>query len=136
MRKSAVCGMAACVFCLASFAPALGEEASGNGRLKGKLMDFAGKPIALARIELKYVEPLPVQGTSAAPAAAGEPPASTLVTKTNKKGLWGYGGLSSGVWEVTALADGYLPVSRRCAVSQVWTKSLVLLEAEKKPTQP
>jgi len=99
-------------------------------------MDFAGKPIALARIELKYVEPSPVPGASAAPVAVGKPPASPLVTKTNKKGLWTYGGLESGVWEVTALADGYLPVSRRCTVSQVWTKSLVLLEAEKKPTQP
>ncbi len=128
--------MAAGVFCFASFAPAFGEKASGNGRLKGKLMDFAGKPIALARIELKYLEPLPVPGASAAPVAAGKPPASALVTKTNKKGLWGYGRLASGVWEVTALADGYLPVSRRCTVSQVWTKSLVLLEAEKKPTQP
>jgi hypothetical protein len=132
MSKSTVRWLSVFILGLGPLALALDVPGIWQGQLKGKLMDFAGKPIASARIEIRYMGPATGPGASATQ-APGKPSASPLVTKTNRKGWWSFRGLESGVWEVTALADCYQPVSRKCSVSQVWDNSLVLLEVEKKP---
>lgn len=70
----------------------------GSGRLAGKVLDEAGKPIEGVRIKLFLPE-----GNGG------------LEVTSNKKGDWSAGGIGSGNWQVDFTKDGY--ETRRIAVA-------------------
>jgi tetratricopeptide (TPR) repeat protein len=62
----------------------------GTGRMAGKVMDEAGKPIEGVKVKLFL------------PAGNGGTEATS-----NKKGEWGVGGINSGAWQVDFIKEGY-----------------------------
>lgn len=69
----------------------------GSGRMVGKVTDEAGKP--LEGVKVRIFLPAANGGTD---------------TTSNKKGDWGFGGITSGAWQVDFVKPGY--VTRRVTV--------------------
>ncbi len=130
MRKSAACFLSVCVLCLIPPALAFGQIELANGSLHGIVTDDAGKPIASAKIELKYVISL----ISYLRKLAEKPDTSPAVTAiTDKHGRWTHSRLRPGVWDVYASAQGYFPASRKAAVTHLHGSTFVLLKLERTP---
>lgn len=74
-------------------------QSRGDGRMTGKVVDEAGKPIQ--DVEVRAVK-------------AGE--SQVFATKTDKKGEWTLGGLAGGQWNVDFLKPGLETVQRTAQV--------------------
>jgi tetratricopeptide (TPR) repeat protein len=74
-------------------------QSRGNGRINGKVVDEAGKPVI--DVEVKAVK-------------VGE--SQVFATKTDKKGEWALGGLSAGEWNLDFVKPGLETVQKAMAV--------------------
>lgn len=74
-------------------------QSRGSGRINGKIVDEAGKPIT--DVEVKAVK-------------VGE--SEVFATKTDKKGEWAIGGLASGEWNLDFVKPGLETVQKAMAV--------------------
>jgi tetratricopeptide (TPR) repeat protein len=75
---------------LAVASPALAQDWRGAGRMEGRVLDADGKPLPGVTVKLN----LPERGGG-------------TTVKTDKKGHWAVGGITSGAWEVDFEAPGY-----------------------------
>lgn len=80
-----------------------GQTARGKARQAGVVVDQEGNPVVEAKVTLEYM---------------GEDERK-LETKTNKKGEWSFLGLGTGQWRITAVKDGYIPLSIDIYVRQL-----------------
>ena len=74
-------------------------QSRGNGRINGKVVDEAGKPVM--DVEVKAVK-------------VGE--SQVFATKTDKKGEWALGGLSAGEWNLDFVKPGLETVQKAMPV--------------------
>jgi tetratricopeptide (TPR) repeat protein len=109
--------------------PSLNAQRLGKARLKGSLVDDQGKPVKGATIAIKYAGSINRQGQFV-PAPADMAPIK-YETKSDKKGNWYFTNLGSGVWDVSAKVEGYVPVAKRVPVSQVRVNKPVSLKLSK-----
>jgi tetratricopeptide (TPR) repeat protein len=79
------------------------QSARGKGRLAGEIMGTDGKPIGGAKISIEFLK------------GGG----TTFDTKSNKKGVWGFLGLGTGQWRLTATAEGYAPFTTDLFIQQL-----------------
>jgi len=110
------------ILCLAAAiitVPALAQAGHGTARLGGVVVDKDGKPVPSATITAVL--------TSST--ASGV----TFETVSDNKGEWGFLGLGTGNWSITASAKGYLPVSVPCYVRQLERNPKVTIKVEKEP---
>lgn len=91
------------------------QAGRGKARLGGIVIDEARNPISSAKIVIQFFQDQSVQRE----------------TTTNKKGEWGFLGLGSGNWRITATAQGYQPLSRDVTVSQLEINPKVVLVMKK-----
>ena len=75
---------------LAVTVPAVAQDWKGAGRMEGRVLDPDGKPLAGVTVKLN----LPERGGG-------------TTVKTDKKGHWAVGAITSGAWEVDFEAPGY-----------------------------
>src|SRR6185295_7934775 len=71
--------------------PALAQDWKGMGRLEGRVLDADGKPLPDVSVKLN----LPSRGGG-------------TTVKTDKKGHWAIGGITSGAWQVDLEAPGFV----------------------------
>lgn len=69
------------------------QAGRGKGRIGGVVVDETGNPIPSAKIVVQFQKNTEVKQE----------------TTTNKKGEWSIIGLGTGMWKVTASAEGYIP---------------------------
>ena len=91
------------------------QAGRGKARLGGIVIDEAKNPISSAKIVIQFFQDQSVQRE----------------TTTNKKGEWGFLGLGSGNWRITATAQDYQPLSRDVTVSQLDINPKVVLVMKK-----
>ncbi len=91
------------------------QAGRGKARLGGIVIDEARNPISSAKIVIQFFQDQSVQRE----------------TTTNKKGEWGFLGLGSGNWRITATAQDYQPLSRDVTVSQLDINPKVVLVMKK-----
>lgn len=72
---------------------AYGQAGRGKGRLNGLVVDDEGKPVPGAKVVLQFTREKGIQ----------------FETTSNKKGEWAFLGLGSGLWLITASAEGFMP---------------------------
>jgi Tfp pilus assembly protein PilF len=94
---------------------AVGQAGRGTARLSGSVVDKDGKPVPGAKVAAVFDQ----EG------------GSTFETVTDKKGEWGFVGVGTGSWTVTASFKGYLPVSVRAYTRQLDKNPKVVLKLEK-----
>jgi tetratricopeptide (TPR) repeat protein len=75
---------------LALTVPALAQDWKGTGRMEGRVLDAEGKALPGVLVKLN----LPERGGG-------------TTVKTDKKGHWAIGGITSGAWEIDFEAPGY-----------------------------
>jgi len=92
-----------------------GQGGRGKGRLAGSVVDDAGHPVAGAKIVLQYLDK----------------DMGRFETVADKDGHWSYVGLATGLWNVSASADGYSTVHRDVTVRQLSENPRVPLVLEK-----
>lgn len=91
------------------------QAGRGKARISGIVVDEDGNPIQSAKVEAMFLK-------------------SELVkreTTTNKKGEWALLGLGTGVWRVTASADGYIPTYIETFVKQLVKNPKITLTLKK-----
>jgi tetratricopeptide (TPR) repeat protein len=87
----------------------MAQEWAGRGRLTGKVVDEAGKPIQGAKVYMRMTEePIDVENL-------GEGP---KVMETDGKGKWSVLGLASGAWRVLIVKDGLMPSEGQVRVNE------------------
>lgn len=111
---SRAAALAAALFMIAGLA--FGQAGRGSARLGGSVVDKDGKPIQGAKVTAKFDQ------------SGG----STFETVTDKRGDWGFIGVGTGSWIVTAAAEGYLPVSVSAYTRQLDKNPKVVIKLEKK----
>ncbi len=94
----------------------LAQAGRGTARMYGLVLDPAGKPVAGAQVTAVYAQ------------SGG----STFETKTDKKGEFTFMGVGTGNWDVTVVAQGYLPITQRLYTSQLNKNPKFTLKLEKK----
>src|SRR5688572_21090432 len=85
----------ACVMFLGA-EPVCAQEWKGLGRVAGKVVDEAGKPVEGVIVK------------AVLPASQNRGPADS---KTNNKGDWAVGGIARGLWALDFVKDGYQTMS-------------------------
>ncbi len=95
---------------------ALAQAGRGTGRMNGVVLDPAGKPVGGAKVTAVYTQ------------SGG----STFETKTDKKGEFTFMGVGTGNWDVTVVAQGYLPVTQRLYTSQLNKNPKFTIQLQKK----
>jgi tetratricopeptide (TPR) repeat protein len=100
---------------LFSAAGALAQAGRGTARLAGVVVDPDGKPIPSAKIVLTFTREQNVNQE----------------TTTNKNGEWGFMGIGTGDWVVTASAPGFVQASQSIYVSQLKLTPKVTLVMER-----
>jgi len=93
----------------------LAQGGSGKGRLKGKVLDENGNPIENAKIVFTSAR---YQGVS-------------FETTSDKKGKWAFIGLGSGMWRVSATAEGYSPAYKETNVKQLQKNPEIIIVLKK-----
>lgn len=107
------------------FSAASGPAQAGRGiaRLAGVVVDSSGKPVPSAKVVLVFAQDENIK----------------LETTSNKKGEWGFLGIGTGNWTVTASAPGFAAASRKCQVSQLAQENpsvILKLQKSEKGTAP
>ncbi len=98
---------------------ALGQAGRGIGRLAGVVLDLEGNPLVGAKVTLEFTQEANLK----------------FEGKTDKKGEWSFLGLGTGSWTLTAVAEGYDPVSQAVQVSQLNINPKVTIRL-RKATRP
>jgi tetratricopeptide (TPR) repeat protein len=88
---------------LLSVGSAAAQAGRGTARLGGVVLDSEGKPVPSAKVVLVFAKDENVRQE----------------TTCNKNGEWGFLGLGTGTWTVTASAPGFVPASQTSYVSQL-----------------
>lgn len=88
-------------------AGAAAQAGRGIARLGGVVLDSEGKPIPSAKVVITLAQDENVKQETA----------------TNKNGEWGFLGLGTGNWNVTASASGFVPATQTCYISQLAQKN-------------
>jgi len=104
-------------------ASSLAQAGRGIARLAGVVVDSSGKPIPSAKVVLVFAQDENVKQE----------------TTSNKKGEWGFLGIGTGNWMVTASAPGYVVASQKCQVSQLAQENptvILKLQKAEKGTAP
>ena len=112
---------------------ALGQAGHGKGRLSGIVVDENGIPVASASIVLRLRELGARAGFGRQASSVRE--SAVFETVTDKKGVWAYNGLATGIWEVRASKEGYDWASRQVQVSQLSGNPVVKLRLDKLKTE-
>ena len=94
---------------------AFGQAGRGSARLNGSVVDKDGKPVVGAKVTAKF----------------DQPGGSSFETVSDKKGDWGFIGVGTGSWIVTAAAQGYLPVTVSAYTRQLDKNPKVVIKLEK-----
>ncbi len=95
---------------------ALAQAGRGTARMNGIVLDLSDKPVAGAKVTAVYTQ------------SGG----STFETKTDKKGEFTFMGVGTGNWDVTVVAEGFLPVTQRLYTSQLNKNPKFTIKLEKK----
>ncbi len=80
--------------------PAAAQDWKGYGRIEGRVLDAAGKPLVRVKVKLNLPE-----------RKAGGPTAST-----DAKGRWAVAGITAGAWEIDYEAEGYATLKARVSL--------------------
>ncbi len=91
------------------------QEGRGMGRINGIVQDEAGAPIANAKIKVTSLAEIKVE----------------FDTTSNETGKWAILGLGTGMWRVTASAEGYYPAYTDIDVKQLKRNPEVILTLKK-----
>lgn len=110
-------------------ASALGQAGYGKGQLSGIIVDEDAKPVAAAKIVLRLVERGVKSGFRSRASSISE--SVVFETVTDKKGVWVYTGLTTGIWEVRAFKAGYDSASRKVQVYQLTGNPSVKLRIDR-----
>jgi len=105
--------LAAAVLFAAGFVAA--QAGRGVGRLNGSVTDLDGNPIEGAKVHIVFSQN---EGLK-------------FDTVTNKKGEWSFLGLGTGMWNMTAYAKNYDPVTQGLNVSQLSQNPKVQIKLKK-----
>ncbi len=105
--------LAAAVLFAAGFVAA--QAGRGVGRLNGSVTDLDGNPIEGAKVRIVFSQN---EGLK-------------FDTVTNKKGEWSFLGLGTGMWNMTAYAKNYDPVTQGLNVSQLSLNPKVQIKLKK-----
>jgi len=92
-----------------------GQAGRGKGRLNGLVVDEEGKPVAGAKVVIQFTREKGIQFESI----------------TNKKGEWAFLGLGSGLWIVTATAEGFMSSFKEVNVSQIEANPKLVITLKK-----
>lgn len=95
---------------------ALAQAGRGTARMNGIVLDPGGKPVVGAKVTAVYTQ------------SGG----STFEATTDKKGEFTFMGVGTGNWDVTVVAQGYLPVTQRLYTSQLNKNPKFTIKLEKK----
>jgi tetratricopeptide (TPR) repeat protein len=101
------------LFLLLAAAALLGQAGLGQIRLTGQVKADDGNPIKGAQVVIRWLQSERTSGRIF-PKPNPRPETAVFETRTDKKGFWSYTGLTSGLWLVTASADGYNSAFRTC----------------------
>ncbi|MFB3854223.1 MAG: tetratricopeptide repeat protein [Vicinamibacterales bacterium] len=93
---------------------ALAQDWRGNGRLMGKVVDEAGKPIEGVSVRAYY------------PSVVG-----ALEAKTNRRGEWSVDDVAEGSWKITFEKEGYHPAESSAEVDESGRSSALTTKLEK-----
>lgn len=91
------------------------QAGRGKGRLRGKVVDSEGDPIPSAKIVVEFLENQEFK----------------METETDNKGEWIVFGLGTGMWRVTASAEGFIPVYTDVYVRQLERNKPITLTLKK-----
>ncbi|MFB0565568.1 MAG: tetratricopeptide repeat protein [Candidatus Aminicenantaceae bacterium] len=91
------------------------QAGRGRGRISGVVEDEDGKVIQSAQVVVEFLRSEGIKKE----------------TTTNKKGEWAVLGLGTGMWRVTASADGYIPASTKVYVRQLQMNPKISLTLKK-----
>jgi len=91
------------------------QAGRGRGRIAGVVVDEDGNSIKSAKVVIQFIKYEQVE----------------LETTTNKKGEWAFLGLGTGMWRVTASADGYIPTYVEIGVRQLQKNPKITLTLKK-----
>jgi len=114
---------------------AFGQSGRGQGRLRGRVTDKAGNPVASAKIQLTMADTTDPFGNMAW-RQVEKRDSAYFETTTDKKGRWSYNGLATGIWRITASAKGYFSAWGEFSVFQLEQNKIVSLQLEKLPELP
>ncbi|MEW6455567.1 MAG: tetratricopeptide repeat protein [Acidobacteriota bacterium] len=92
-----------------------GQAGRGKGRINGVILDEQGNPVLGAKVVIQYSQDQTVQRE----------------ISTDKKGQWAFLGLGSGIWKITASAEGYIPTTTATNVSQLGINPKITLTLKK-----
>ncbi len=105
---------------LFSAAGAQAQAGRGVARLGGVVVDPNGKPIPSAKVVLTFAKDENVKKE----------------TTSNKNGEWGFIGIGTGDWTVTASAPGFVPASQTVYISQLQIVPKVTIKLKKGEKAP
>jgi len=80
--------------------PTAAQDWKGYGRIEGRVLDAAGKPLGRVKVKLNLPE-----------RKAGGPTATT-----DAKGRWAVAGITAGAWEIDYEAEGYATLKARVSL--------------------
>lgn len=104
------------VLVLLTFISYLSAQAGrGTARIEGVVLDKDGNPIKSAKIVIELIKNEQIKRESTA----------------NKKGEWAFLGLGTGMWRVTASADGYIPSYMDVYIRQLQKNPKITLTLKK-----
>lgn len=116
MRKNALLKFSLILlFTLLSLHYAAAQAGRGKARIAGVVLDEQGNPIASAKVVIELT---------------GREQAERETT-ADQKGEWGFLGLGSGNWRITATATGYVPTTMNFFVSQIGRNPKITLTLKK-----
>lgn len=95
---------------------ALAQAGRGTARMGGIVVDKDGKPIVSAKVTATF----------------DQPGGSTFEATTDKRGEFGFMGVGTGNWMLTASAKGYLPVTVSFYVRQLAKNPRLTIKMEKR----
>jgi tetratricopeptide (TPR) repeat protein len=121
MRTNVLSKTALMIFIvLFSAAGAQAQAGRGVARLGGVVVDPEGKPIPSAKVVLAFVKDENVKKE----------------TTSNKNGEWGFMGIGTGDWMITASAPGFEPASQGCYVSQLEKNPKMIIKLKREGKAP
>ncbi|MCX6562514.1 MAG: tetratricopeptide repeat protein [Candidatus Aminicenantes bacterium] len=94
---------------------AFSQAGRGVGRIGGVVVDLEEKPLEGVKLSLVFSQNVNLK----------------FEVTTNKKGEWSFIGLGTGNWELTAIAAGFMPLTKALYVSQLSVNPKVTVKMQK-----
>jgi tetratricopeptide (TPR) repeat protein len=94
---------------------AFSQAGRGVGRIGGVVVDLEEKPLEGVKMSLVFSQNVNLK----------------FEVTTNKKGEWSFIGLGTGNWELTAIAAGFMPLTKALYVSQLSVNPKVTVTMQK-----